>query len=123
MAGMTIKQCFQRCKELWRWLEANPEKWKHQWPKWEKNGGKYEDEWGSNCFACNYVSQKYDVWEGELGCGINTPACPLYELWPNGCEQLPSPYTEWKSTSIEDRSKPAKQIADFCEMKLKEMEK
>lgn len=105
---MTLKQCYQGGMELWRWLEANPDKSKSKWPKWEENGGKMHSL--SYCFACEY-------------CGMNCDKCPLLELWPKKCEESTSPYEKWcKALTPKNRSKYAKVIADFCEMKLKGME-
>lgn len=128
------KEVFELTLELWRWLENNPDKLKSNWPEWRRNSGNrtnilYE------CFACEYVKyETSDDFTGELDC---RSFCPLLELWvgdnectySNPCMNHKSPYRIWgdlyalfDEDILNKRAKHAKGIADFCEMKLKEME-
>ena len=113
MAKLTLKQTYELCTELWTWLSENPRKLKQEWPRWE------EFCWVKNgCFACEYASQHED--ELTDYCKF----CPLQDLWGQGCDTDPSsPYLKWQETSDDtERVKYAKEIADYCLDKLREVD-
>ena|SRR3990167_4418134 len=112
---LTIAEVFQYSKELWQWLSKNPTCSKSHWPDW----GKFDHHACNCCFACEYVFQKYQNY--SLVCSD----CPFLELWgAENCVYRGSIYKKWLNSQIkEDRSRYAKQIVEFCNKKLQELNK
>jgi len=108
---LTRKKAIELCLKMWRWLEGNPEKEKIDWLL---DNGYMSFEVDCNCFICEYVMQSKN---GDCS------KCPLKALWDH-CMDIKSAYRKWSDCFCEkkDRIKYAKQIADYCERLLKELE-
>lgn len=124
---LTEIKALEACRDLWRWLEENPSKEKHQWPAFENSTKKCL----SYCPCCQYVRTvdkmplfcaEDTIPESETDRKRQRKLCPLRDLWPKGCCSARSPFRRWNESRYHLRSKYAKQIADFCEKRLKEIE-
>ena len=126
MPKMTLRECLTRMRDMWSWMELNPDSFKHQWPGWDDNsiptasGGTY-------CLACIYSFQP------ELhGCSD----CPMLSLWTGGapCEgtdclnSTVSPYRKfesgaWTKQGLEQNREVAAIIVAFCDRSLEALSK
>lgn len=103
---LTRGQAIRLHRRLWRWLSENPSAYKHHWPGWKENGGKY-DYAVARCFLC-------ELTKGHLNqCLI----CPLKWPGPNGnCNPL---FNNWDSTdSDSERSQLALEISKLPVRKI-----
>lgn len=97
---LTKRKALELSAELWGWLAENPDKGKHEWPRWQSNGG--DVAWCIyGCPCCEYVLQKTmcaPFWRGGDDGRYDSCAdyCPLTSLWPAGCEGALLPYTKWR---------------------------
>lgn len=73
---MTRREGIKLHREMWRWLAENPDKNKHDWPRWGHNGGDIDNDIPTLCFACKITGEygcKYNpcvfVWRGEFCTG------------------------------------------------------
>ena len=70
---------------LWLWLAEHPGKTKSDWPEWKCNGGKFDDNTDSECFACQACNEmaglpEFDTGEGYRAVQSCIKFCPLQ--WP-----------------------------------------
>jgi len=110
---LTKKKAIELCLKMWRWLEVNPEKDKTDWLL---NNGYIPGEVDCHCFICEYVGKS---WGGDCS------RCPLIFIWGGGhCMDVKSPYRKWSDCfcEVRDKIKYSKQIADYCESLLEELE-
>ena len=89
------------CHELWHWLSKNPEKDKHEWPRWIFNGGSME-EIKCECFACEF-KERTDTCD-------ETCIVPIFRYADSGCENIKSPYWKWEQGML--RRQNAKKISE-----------
>ena len=94
-------------RELWDWLSKNPDVPKENWPKWEENGGEYQEETGHYCFACYY---------DDTECSFNSDIpnnCPLE--WPGNsrCYSGTRLFHVWVGSEESERAALAEQIRDL----------
>lgn len=93
-------------RELWKWLSENPELDKEDWDLWEYNGGNVPM-CDSDCFACDYNSDRFDVITNECNCDL----CPLQ--W-SGNDCTVSEFKQWNyAKSDEERTRLALAIMDL----------
>ena len=102
------KKAVRDCRDLWRWLEKNPDKGKRGWSGWERIG--------KRAFNCPICSANFPEKTG--GCN----ECLLYGLWEDKCGlSEESPYFKWSSSLTDGgRSKNARIIKEYCIKLLKE---
>lgn len=117
--SLTVEDTLVYNIELWKWLVANPENRKVDWPKWENNGGDLE-EVESSCFCCEFARQEYNRggYEGRV-CNY----CPVKEEF-EGCNGG-SLWYNWEDymdeENYEEAEKCAKDILKVLEDKLVEI--
>ena len=84
--------------ELWDWLSKNPNKNKHEWPRWKNNGGDVKISY-NNCFACQ-------------ACNHVCSMCPFGDFSRKGC--LGRLYDKWYTAKTnKKRIKYAEIIRDL----------
>lgn len=97
-----IEQCLELTEDQWRFLADHTEAIKADWPSWDQPVTKpWHDQTfmgvpiKNNCFCCEFV--KVIAPEGEVAVqpGKCCPHCPLYAIWPYGCESDDYPDTPW----------------------------
>lgn len=108
---MTLQEAKALHQELWNWLADNPDKQKHNWPRWERNGGDVERVWGF-CFACE-IGTKHGKDKACTNCPISWPG--LSCKYKRVDDDTPGLYAEWRGTEPCDikRSELARQIANL----------
>ena len=108
---MTKKECLEKMVKVWGYLYENPEKLEvAAYTNLNLSHDLYD------CPYCQYVSEK--AW--EFDCTL----CPLFDLWPNGCDRMATtPYTLWKYTEdLDEKKAAAGEILDAAKAKLNEVE-
>jgi len=110
MKRLTKRKALEICRELWVWLADHPEKWKNEWPGWEKYG-----KMKAYCPCCEYNEQ-----HGYHYCNA---ACLI--KWPGGiCLNDFSPYRQWAGAiSPAIRTKYARKIVKLCDEALARLPK
>lgn len=114
---VTVRDCYQKHQELWKWLSENPGKGKIEWPGWME----FEDfdmeivEEINECFGC--------LVKDTMGTGCTN--CII--AWPNGrgCGwDDKSPFYKWARMEDEDfdceevRNKASKLAKEISELPL-----
>ena len=114
---LTLRRALRICRDLWQWLEKNPDKEKRDWGGWVEYG--YMENY---CPCCQYVVNHRG---GLLGTLDECERCPLSDLWEdeNKCENDESPYSIWchAEGDHEERSKQARIIWQAADKELKRL--
>ena len=114
----TERKALEVCRDLWRWLADNPDKWKWDWTEWKDNGGKIPN-CKSHCPLCEYSNLH------NLSCS----SCLLFgegkELEQEGnCLDDESSYWRWyysKDSTV--RKAMAFEIVAACNRSLEKLRK
>ena len=103
---LTKKLMKENHTELWLWCHEDPTRQKHEWPRWESNGGDIPDIF-AHCFPCEYKAQHFKM--GQSGCH-----CPLdFPGWGESRSCLGGLFIKWEFATGKARSALAKQIAEL----------
>jgi len=116
---LTEKAALEITRDLWDWLAENPSNFRCEWPKWANVRKKHHIPYATDCALCYY-----SLSQSGKRCRPCEP-CPLYGKWTKSpkstCEYLASPYYKWNRDL--NPSKHAKQVANLCRTRLKQLDK
>lgn len=123
---LTKLKALEICRDVWKWIEENPDKDKDDWGGWEKLGYKKDNSNEyimNNCPCCEFAS---------MGSLWNCNRCLLLDLWKSYdktgkllnnciCEYI-GPYRDWLyARTSDDRKQAAHEIWVAAEKKIKEL--
>lgn len=121
LSKLSLEDALEITHEMWSWLAENPTKKKKDWI--QKFHPELED-MDSECSCCQFVSIVRNYNFGALACSEgndSTFLCPLYSLWPKGCNHIDSPFYRWQISRLDDRAIHANTIATAALLKLNEL--
>lgn len=118
---LTKKKALELCRDLWKWLEMNPERNKPAWPGWKTNRG--INRTSTFCPCCEYKSQECRSSKNYIDC---ENGCVIYKIWgyKNGnlvCIKPRSPYILWDNGNKKEKKKYARIIRIACEKELRKL--
>jgi hypothetical protein len=135
---LTLEKALEYTAEMWRWLAANPNMFKSEWPGWNRwqNPGHSVgfDVAVNDCFCCQYV---LDITQPEANrldrSKLDCSHCPLLNLWEKqsgrrygtdafggACEAVKTAFDTWKEyyDDHDVRTEAATSIANAAQAEL-----